>query len=59
MTTDPMLLFSREEYARRLEAVRGEMRERGADVVVVECTCPRWDSPSARPCWWPRAEPSG
>ncbi len=36
MTTDPMLVFSREEYARRLEAVRGEMRERGADVVVVD-----------------------
>ena len=36
MTPDPMLLFSREEYARRLEAVRGKMRERGADVVVVD-----------------------
>src|SRR5439155_23719914 len=36
MTPDPMLLFSREEYARRLEAVRGEMRERCAYVVVVD-----------------------
>jgi hypothetical protein len=30
------LVFSREEYARRLAAVRAKMRERGAEVVLVD-----------------------
>jgi len=34
MTTS--LVFSREEYARRLAAVRATMRERGADIVLVD-----------------------
>ncbi|HXJ83129.1 MAG TPA: Xaa-Pro peptidase family protein [Candidatus Methylomirabilis sp.] len=34
--TEPTLLFRREEYTRRIEAVRGEMRVAGADLVLVD-----------------------
>ncbi len=34
--TEPMLLFTLEEYAQRVEAVRGEMRASGADLLLVD-----------------------
>lgn len=36
MTTEQSLAFSRDEYARRLAAVRTKMRERGAEVVLLD-----------------------
>ena len=36
MAAEERLVFSREEYARRLSAVRARMRERGADLVLVD-----------------------
>lgn len=36
MVTEGQLLFSREEYAQRLNAVRKKMRERGVDVLLVD-----------------------
>ena len=36
MTNEQRLVFSREEYARRLAAVRAKMRERGAELVLVD-----------------------
>lgn len=36
MTRLPRLLFSREEYAARLDALRGEMRAHGVDVALVD-----------------------
>ena len=38
METQAPLLFSRDEYAERLRAVRARMRERGVDVLVVDET---------------------
>src|SRR5215470_3442072 len=34
--TEPNLLFRREEFSRRLDAVREEMRRAGADLVLVD-----------------------
>jgi Xaa-Pro aminopeptidase len=36
MHTEPALLFSREEYAERLDAVRVEMRRRGIEVLLID-----------------------
>lgn len=36
MESDQALPFAREEYAQRLEAVRREMRQRGADLLLVD-----------------------
>jgi Xaa-Pro aminopeptidase len=36
MEIQPQLLFSREEYARRLETLRGHMRQRGIGVLLID-----------------------
>lgn len=38
MSADVQLLFSRDEYARRLDAVRTAMRQRGIDILLVDET---------------------